>query len=59
MAEIKKLRAKYGSDDISFGGEMSKLVGNLFRIDWYRIILDEAHAIRNYESASMSPFTGL
>ncbi|KAH6605379.1 hypothetical protein Trco_007086 [Trichoderma cornu-damae] len=47
---LKTLDEKYGSDDISYKRELDKIVGTLFRINWYRIILDEAHAIKNAES---------
>ncbi|KAL7934357.1 SNF2 family N-terminal domain-containing protein [Trichoderma chlorosporum] len=47
---LRTLLEKYDSDDISFKRELDKIVGPLFRINWYRIILDEAHAIKNAES---------
>ncbi|KAM0521908.1 hypothetical protein ACHAPE_002472 [Trichoderma viride] len=47
---LKKLAEKYGTDSISYHRERDKIVGPLFRINWYRIILDEAHAIKNAES---------
>ncbi|KAL6901430.1 SNF2 family N-terminal domain-containing protein [Trichoderma evansii] len=47
---LKLLAEKYGTDDISYYRELDKIVGPLFRINWYRIILDEAHAIKNAES---------
>ncbi|PTB41698.1 hypothetical protein M441DRAFT_139468 [Trichoderma asperellum CBS 433.97] len=47
---LQELAAKYGTDNISFHRELDKIMGPLFRINWYRIILDEAHAIKNYES---------
>lgn len=53
---LQELAAKYGTDNISFHRELDKIMGPLFRINWYRIILDEAHAIKNYESRSMFPF---
>lgn len=49
---LKQLGEQYGTDDISYNRELDKLVGPLFRINWYRIILDEAHAIKNHESRS-------
>ncbi|KAL7948632.1 SNF2 family N-terminal domain-containing protein [Trichoderma barbatum] len=47
---LRALYEKYGSDDTSIKRELDKIVGTLFRINWYRIILDEAHAIKNAES---------
>lgn len=53
MTAIRKLREKYLSDSTSLKLEMDKLMGTLFHINWYRIILDEGHAIKNYDGASM------
>jgi hypothetical protein len=50
---LKKLAEKYGTDSTSYHRELDKIVGPLFRINWYRIILDEAHAIKNAESDGM------
>jgi SNF2 family DNA or RNA helicase len=54
---LKKLYEKYTTDDISFQRELDKIVGILFQVKWYRIILDEAHAIKNAESRSTLQFT--
>lgn len=48
---LRKLEEKYGTD-ISYHRELDRVVGKLFRINWYRIILDEAHAIKNVDSRS-------
>ncbi|PKK41303.1 hypothetical protein CI102_15210 [Trichoderma harzianum] len=47
---LRKLLEKYDSDDDSFRIELDKILGTVFRINWYRIILDEAHAIKNADS---------
>ncbi|KAL6826448.1 SNF2 family N-terminal domain-containing protein [Trichoderma camerunense] len=52
MTAIRKLREKYLSDSTSLRLEMDKLMGTLFHINWYRIILDEGHAIKNYDGAT-------
>lgn len=56
---LQKLAKKYGTDNISFHRELDKVVGQLFRINWYRIILDEAHAIKNSESRSKFQFAAV
>ncbi|EHK45980.1 hypothetical protein TRIATDRAFT_162130, partial [Trichoderma atroviride IMI 206040] len=47
---IRQLAEKYDTDDISYHRALDEIVGILFRINWYRVILDEAHAIKNAES---------
>ncbi|KKP06853.1 hypothetical protein THAR02_01050 [Trichoderma harzianum] len=51
MTTIRKLREKYLGDSTSLRLQMDKLMGTLFHINWYRIILDEGHAIKNYDGA--------
>ncbi|KAL7925684.1 SNF2 family N-terminal domain-containing protein [Trichoderma austrokoningii] len=53
-AVLTRLSEKYGSDDISFHREKDRITGHLFHINWYRIILDEAHAIKNHDSRKLS-----
>ncbi|KAH8122154.1 SNF2 family N-terminal domain-containing protein [Trichoderma asperelloides] len=55
---FQELAAKYGTDNISFHRELDKITGPLFRINWYRIILDEAHAIKNSESRTCCALVG-
>ncbi|UKZ82626.1 hypothetical protein TrVFT333_010419 [Trichoderma virens FT-333] len=47
---LRELEEKYSSDDVSFRRELEARVGTIFGIKWYRIILDEAHAIKNVNS---------
>jgi SNF2 family DNA or RNA helicase len=49
---LRKLSEKYGSDDISYHRELDKILGPLFHIKWYRIILDEAQGIKTAGSRS-------
>ncbi|KAL6796687.1 P-loop containing nucleoside triphosphate hydrolase protein [Trichoderma sp. SZMC 28012] len=44
---LAEWREKYDSDDISFRRAFDSHAGLMFKINWYRIILDEAHAIKN------------
>jgi SNF2 family DNA or RNA helicase len=50
--EYKELKGKWAGDEGGFMGALRRKLGQLFRIKWYRIILDEAHAIKNHTSSS-------
>ncbi|RFU77510.1 hypothetical protein TARUN_4724 [Trichoderma arundinaceum] len=56
---IRMLREQYDSDHISFSRALERLVGPIFKINWYRIILDEAHAIKNIDSRTTHACCGL
>ncbi|TFB01444.1 DNA repair protein RAD5 [Trichoderma ghanense] len=47
---LGELRERFDSDDTSYERELRAMAGPLFNIKWYRVILDEAHAIKNVES---------
>ncbi|XEV05212.1 hypothetical protein FSHL1_010499 [Fusarium sambucinum] len=49
---INKLKAEYQKDPKGFGKEMSDQWGPLFKIRWYRVILDEGQAIKNRNSST-------
>ncbi|KAM5378331.1 hypothetical protein ACJA88_006065 [Fusarium oxysporum] len=49
--EYKKLKAQWAGDEDGFQQALSKKLGQLFKINWYRIILDEAHGIKNQYSS--------
>ncbi|KAG5795343.1 hypothetical protein H9Q69_005593 [Fusarium xylarioides] len=49
--EYQTLKAKWAGDDGGFQQALSKKLGLLFKVNWYRIILDEAHGIKNYKSS--------
>ncbi|KAK2672395.1 hypothetical protein RAB80_012474 [Fusarium oxysporum f. sp. vasinfectum] len=49
--EYKKLKAQWAGDEDGFQQALSKKLGQLFKINWYRIILDEAHGIKNDKSS--------
>ncbi|EMT69993.1 DNA repair protein RAD5 [Fusarium odoratissimum] len=49
--EYRKLKAQWAGDEDGFQQALSKKLGQLFKINWYRIILDEAHGIKNDKSS--------
>lgn len=49
---IQELKEKCSGDKLSFDREMASRQGDLFKIKWYRVILDEAHKIKEATSQS-------
>ncbi|KAF5694263.1 RIS1-like protein [Fusarium globosum] len=49
--EYQTLKAKWAGDESGFQQALSKKLGPLFKVNWYRIILDEAHGIKNHNSS--------
>ncbi|KAF4444630.1 DNA repair RAD5 [Fusarium acutatum] len=49
--ERKMLKDQWAGDEASYQQAISKNLGELFKIKWYRIILDEAHGIKNHNSS--------
>ncbi|CCT71110.1 related to protein RIS1 [Fusarium fujikuroi IMI 58289] len=49
--EYQTLKAKWAGDESGFQQALSKKLGPLFKVNWYRIILDEAHGIKNHSSS--------
>ncbi|KAF5973402.1 DNA repair RAD5 [Fusarium coicis] len=49
--ERKLLKAQWAGDDDGYQQAISKNLGELFEVNWYRIILDEAHGIKNHTSS--------
>lgn len=54
VEEIGKLMEEHGTEE-RFAEELNILIGELFKVDWYRIVLDEVHIIKNHMSQSKSP----
>ncbi|KAF4999508.1 hypothetical protein FDECE_11499 [Fusarium decemcellulare] len=49
---IQQLKGIWAGDKDGFERALHKACGPLFKVDWYRIILDEAHAIKNRASST-------
>ncbi|KAF5582047.1 DNA repair RAD5 [Fusarium pseudocircinatum] len=49
--ERKLLKAQWAGDEDGYQQAISKNLGELFEVNWYRIILDEAHGIKNHTSS--------
>ncbi|KAG9498634.1 hypothetical protein J7337_009444 [Fusarium musae] len=49
--ERKLLKAQWAGDEDGYQQAISKNLGELFQVNWYRIILDEAHGIKNHTSS--------
>ncbi|KAM0346712.1 hypothetical protein ACHAPU_005427 [Fusarium lateritium] len=50
--EYKALKARYAGEEVAFRSALQHKLGPIFRTSYYRIILDEAHAIKNHESST-------
>ncbi|KAF5237910.1 hypothetical protein FANTH_10521 [Fusarium anthophilum] len=51
--EYHQRREKWTGDEAGFLGALakSKKIGSLFRVNWYRVVLDEAHGVKCHTSA--------
>ncbi len=50
---MKELESHYAGDGAALARELEKKKGFVFQANWYRVVLDEAHAIKNLTSRSM------
>ncbi|OHE95165.1 SNF2 family domain-containing protein [Colletotrichum orchidophilum] len=48
--KLDEMRETHAEDPIAYNHEFQTLVGELFHINWYRVILDEGHQIKNLEA---------
>lgn len=49
---IQALRGQWAGDPAGFERALQQNLGLLFTINWYRVVLDEAHTIKNRTSSS-------
>ncbi|KAL7818377.1 SNF2 family N-terminal domain-containing protein [Trichoderma gracile] len=49
---IKEIKGTWSGDNASIKRAVASHLGPIFKIRWYRIILDEAHAIKNPDSTT-------
>ncbi|KAJ4162903.1 hypothetical protein NW754_014324 [Fusarium falciforme] len=49
---IQALRGEWAGDSAGFERALQRNLGQLFKINWYRVVLDEAHTIKNRTSSS-------
>lgn len=52
LERLRELAVKYEEDPQTLQEMIRSKLGALFRVNWYRVILDEAHMIKNIRSAS-------
>ena len=53
--KVYELKEKHSNDMKSVDRAISREVGVLFKVNWYRVILDEAHHIKNANTRSKLP----
>ncbi|KAF6819453.1 SNF2 family domain-containing protein, partial [Colletotrichum musicola] len=53
------LSEKHAKDPAEYSKQFRALVGDLFHINWYRVILDEVHQIKNLASRKLFPYLKL
>lgn len=52
--ELQKLEEEFEDDEVKHTQAFRKILGDLFKIKWYRVVLDEAHQIKNHLTRSES-----
>ncbi|KAJ4217626.1 hypothetical protein NW759_008934 [Fusarium solani] len=53
---VQALKAKWAGDMVGFENALQRKLGKLFKVNWYRVVLDEAHAIKNHTSGKFYPY---
>lgn len=51
---MKILESQHGDDNEAYAQEFKNKAGLLFQINWFRVILDEAHSITRWAGRSKS-----
>ncbi|KND87205.1 putative ATP-dependent helicase [Tolypocladium ophioglossoides CBS 100239] len=53
---LAQMKDRHDGDEPSYRKAVAKKLGFLFKTKWYRVILDEAHAIKNINSRKLFPY---
>lgn len=53
--ELKKIEAEHGMESDEYRAALVKFAGPVYGIKWYRIILDEGHAVKNMNTLCELP----
>ncbi|KAL6362317.1 hypothetical protein LRP88_03595 [Fusarium phalaenopsidis] len=53
---LQQLRGVWAGDSAGFEKALRRKLGPLFKINWYRVVLDEAHTIKNHTSSKFYPY---
>ena len=51
--KLRRIAGKKLDDDEEWREEYDKITGELFKHEFFRVVLDEGHAIRNYKTKSL------
>ncbi|KAF4899260.1 putative ATP-dependent helicase [Colletotrichum fructicola] len=57
--ELKKIEAEHGMESDEYRAALVRFAGPVYGIKWYRIILDEGHAVKNMNTLSFKACYGL
>ncbi|KAH9226800.1 hypothetical protein K456DRAFT_1813721, partial [Colletotrichum gloeosporioides 23] len=57
--ELKKIESEHGMESDEYRAALVRFAGPVYGIKWYRIILDEGHAVKNMNTLSFKACYGL